>query len=1295
MYQSNFFVGMKDILQKSKTILLFFALVLSNSLYAQFMQGFSFTTYTKKDGLAFNQVNCSYRDSEGFLWVGTRHGLSCYDGYRFQNYFHDHKDQSSLSGNDISWVEEDINGDIWIATWGGGVSVFNKKTKKFTRYTNQSEEIKLPGDGIVRLLHCDDKGKVWIATNSEGILCFDIKKQEMKAMPSYGEKSICSLTTIEDNRLLVGSWNTMLDYQILEDTLKDNKTYVINHPRAVLDMSEDELLIGANEGLYRFNYTSQQLEQIIKTKDVVGLAKEKEGVLLATTAGLALYQQHSNALQWINKELSITHLFHDKKEDIFWLSTSFGLVRCERRPSVIKQHLLNEKFINILPLNDDTFLSITNHSLIIHDQEQILETLFTFPTAYFAHLIKLSERYYMFTKEEELFLVDIQTKSIERKKYPHFVKYLFYDANRGKIYLTTSIAVIEYTLEIEGFRLTDEKEISIGEYTRNKIELYIRNIQQDAQGNLWIGMYNAGLLKLNMQEQTVKMALGTENLFIENISYDDANQKIWISSREGLMYMDLSTPTPTTSDYLIKNNWLTLIEQDDNILWLGSYDGIIRYDISSSQYNLFQDESIMKKLISHKSFKTQDRIYALFTRKGFASIDRKLTKQKKKQVHPFVNVLATPRQKFLSFDQELILPHNENNISISFSCIDFQYQDEHIFQTRISKDKAWVDHFASSPRVVNYGDITPGEYEFQLRLKDSEEITSLAFTVLPPFWKSNYAYLLYSIIVLGTLLLAYWSMKKRERRKNQLKEQLIRVEEEKKYSKLRWRLFTDISHEIKTPLTLIISPLEEFVRGKKEQKLDLGTAQLVLRNAERLEELVKQLLDFRKVESNMLKLNIQQEDVVMNIRIIKESFQSLANQYEFDFQFHTDTESYQGYFDKDILERIIINLLSNAFKYTPPQGKISIGLQVNEAEEQILINVSDTGVGIDEDTQKGLFERFHGKGDVQSEKFSSTGLGLSLVKELIRFHHATIDFESQPKEGTVFKLNIPLSKVFYEERNAQFVKEEEQAPEQTERKEETTEEKLTILLAEDNQDIHHYLKNELGKHYTIVPFTNGYDASMQVEKVMPDLVLSDIMMPRMTGIELCQKIKSSEKTSHIPVILLTAKGSHDNKIEGLESGADDYIKKPFRLEEVKVRIKNVILTRQKLQSKFSKEVILEGKTIHSDSLDEQFIKKAMEVVEKHIENPKFDNQLFCQEIGYGKTQLYTKIKALTDMSPNEFIRVIRLKRAAVLIKQRAANISEVAYMVGFSSAKYFSTCFKELFGKSPRQYQNDEDSANE
>ena len=336
--------------------------------------------------------------------------------------------------------------------------------------------------------------------------------------------------------------------------------------------------------------------------------------------------------------------------------------------------------------------------------------------------------------------------------------------------------------------------------------------------------------------------------------------------------------------------------------------------------------------------------------------------------------------------------------------------------------------------------------------------------------------------------------------------------------------------------------------------------------------------------------------------------------------------------------------------------------------------------------QARVFERFEGLGDVQSQNFSSNGLGLSLVKELVNLHHADIHFESKLNEGSSFYITLPIGKTFYEEKKVEITTTlktvEGVPPVSTKNKE-----KWTILLAEDNQDIHHYLKRELEKHYTVHAFFNGKEAHENVDLVMPDLILSDIMMPQMTGIELCQKIKASETTSHIPVILLTAKGSHDNKIEGLESGADDYIKKPFRIEEIHVRIKNIIQIRERLQQKYSKEIILEGKTIAADSLDEQFIKKAMEVVERYIDDTSFGIPIFCEEMNYAKTQLNKKLKTLTGMTPNEFIRMIRLKKAAQLIKQKAINISEVAYVVGFSNPGYFSTCFKEMYGVSPRNYQ--------
>jgi len=1250
---------------------------------------YTFTTYSQKDGLAFNQVNCSYRDSDGFLWIGTRNGLSSFDGYRFQNYFHDYENPNSLAGNDISCIHEDIDGRIWIATWGGGVSVFDKQTKKFTNYNSKSKTHYLAGDDVIRLLYCDSKGRTWVATNAEDIVLIDHKKNTTKTFHTPGEKSFCSFLELSDDVMLIGTWKTLVEYQVQEDSLVQTKLYLNNHPIAVIKLSESEALIGGNEGIFRYTKGQKKLKKLADVKKVWGLSKSNNDLVIGTKNGIAFMDLDTYATQWVNTQLYTNHLFHDRKENIFWFAGKNGITRCERKEKKIKEHFLEHKFLDIETLSQTEFLGVTNSELIRFNLEGETKVLFSIPKTHIAKLSKINEQLYIFTSKGKLSFIDIQAQEKWDKEFTYFVNHAFYSPKTQHLFLINRLKIKEYLFDLESKKLKLLQEVGLSGIIKEKTNFLVRRVEEDNQGNVWIAVYGSGLLKLSSKNKSITQIVGEENRFIEEMTVDTIHQKIWLSSREGLMALDISNEKYNTA-YTIKNRWLTLIEQDEKYIWLGSYNGILRYEIATSNYIVISEKSIIEKPLSHQSFITEKQIFALFEDKGFISLDRKLKKEKTRRDSVYVSNLTAGKHLYQNVEEKIELLYKENEVNISFSCVDFQHQNEHIFQTRmLGINKTWKDHPLGESRNVNYVDLSPGKYVFQVRLKGKEEnkYAEVIFEILPPFWRTKIAYAIYISLFIGLLLLAYYLIKRSESKKNQIKEELVRIEEEKKYSKLRWRLFTDISHEIKTPLTLILSPLEEYLKGKEDKQLDFGTAQLVHRNAERLEQLVKQLLDFRKVESNMLKLNISEEDLVPTLKLLKESFQSLADQYEFDFQFHANEPNYLGYFDKDILERIIINLLSNAFKYTQPKGKVTLSIQIKKEKELAEISVSDTGIGMDKQTQANVFKRFQTEGEVQTEGFSSTGLGLSLVKELVKLHHADLNFDSKQEQGTNFQLFLPISRAFYESKKEQIIEaltEQSTVTEVTENQEK----EYSILLAEDNLDIHHYLKTELEKEYRVFAFMNGKEAWGNIQDLMPDLVLSDIMMPEMTGIELCQKVKAEEKTSHIPVILLTAKGSHDNKVEGLESGADDYIKKPFRLEEIKARIKNMIRVRQQLQLKYSKEVLLEGNVLKSDSLDEQFIQKAIAIVEEYLEDPKFDNQIFCQEIGYGKTQLYTKLKALTNMSPNEFVRVIRLKKAAALIKQKNVNVSEVAYMVGFSSRSYFSTCFKEFFGVSPKKYQN-------
>lgn len=804
------------------------------------------------------------------------------------------------------------------------------------------------------------------------------------------------------------------------------------------------------------------------------------------------------------------------------------------------------------------------------------------------------------------------------------------------------------------------------------------------------------------------------------VSYRDSEGLLWVGSRNGLSCFDgyhfkdyFHRGGDTTS--LANNNITSITEAIDGNIIIGTWGGGI--SIFDKKKREFLNYSLLglgkspeDNIIHYVYCDNQYRVWFATLNKHLYYFDIKekkvhLVTLETKGWHKVIKQLS--ENHFLFRDQKQLKLFRLANDILRLSTD--QHQTQHEKKLVVSKGALYEYSFLNNGRkkVIGFKGIEcflkldstiflGGNYGLLTYDISTRNLTYLDSTVAVKhilhdaednlIWVSTKNGLIQ--LKEKKMLVRRW--KKQQLRKNKFKEERIRLEEEKKYSNMRWRLFTDISHEIKTPLTLILSPLEEFLKGKKGQHFDINTAQLVHRNAERLEDLVKQLLDFRKVESNMIKLSVEEGNIVDQLKILKESFQSLADQYSFDFQFTSDMERYTGFYDKDILERIVINLLSNAFKYTPKEGTIILSVQIDTVAQSAIITIADTGIGIEEKEQEHIFERFGGKGEVQTEGAVSTGLGLSLVKELVNLHHGDISVESELNKGSTFSLKLSLSERFYSDLK-ETVRHTEQSvpkpPQTTPLQEESQTESFTILLAEDNQDIHHYLKNELSQEYEVKAFFNGKDAYQEVESIMPDIILSDIMMPQMTGIALCQQVKDNEKTSHIPVILLTAKGSHDNKIEGLNSGADDYIQKPFRLEEVKARIKNVIQVRQRLQQKFSKEVILEGNSLQADSLDDQFIQKAMSIVEEHYTDTAFGIEVFSQEANYSKSQLYSKIKILTGMSPNEFIRVIRLRKAAHMIKQKSVRLGEVAFLVGFSRQSYFSKCFKDQYGMSPRAYQ--------
>ena len=625
-------------------------------------------------------------------------------------------------------------------------------------------------------------------------------------------------------------------------------------------------------------------------------------------------------------------------------------------------------------------------------------------------------------------------------------------------------------------------------------------------------------------------------------------------------------------------------------------------------------------------------------------------------------------------------------------------------------------------RSASYINLPPGEYELQIRSTNSdgvwmEKARILPITVLPTFWETYWAWILYVVLfVLSTATIVYIILYiYRLRHQINIEQQLANI---------KLRFFTDILHELRTPLTLIASPVSEILEHETLTTNARKHLTLVHKNTERMLHLVNQILDFRKIENKKMKVLLEKTDVLSLLQKVMDNFRLIAEEKNINYQLETNQEAIETWIDQDKFEKIIFNLLSNAFKYTPANKSITVIANVESS--RLIVSIKDEGIGIDLQKQQTLFQRFE-----TLVKFNilqpSSGIGLSLVKELIELHCGNIEVKSQPGVGSEFTVILPMNQKVYEGReNTEFILNDGNSvpaekkneirpmveiasmtditPSETAKEPNqisNEEDPVSILIVEDNVELRNFLSDILSESYRVLTATNGQEGLDQAREYIPDLIISDIMMPAMDGLDMVKNIKENREICHIPIILLSAKSSLDDRISGLEQGIDDYITKPFSATYLKIRIKSLLHQRKELQEIYWKawseklnntqETTLEEKLTPSQpqiiSYDEQFMQQVMQVMEEQMENSELTVDEFAQLLNLGRSVFYQKLKSIIGLSPVDFIREIRIKRAVQLIDSGEYNFSQVAYMTGFNDPKYFGKCFKRQMGMTPSEYK--------
>jgi signal transduction histidine kinase/DNA-binding response OmpR family regulator len=665
----------------------------------------------------------------------------------------------------------------------------------------------------------------------------------------------------------------------------------------------------------------------------------------------------------------------------------------------------------------------------------------------------------------------------------------------------------------------------------------------------------------------------------------------------------------------------------------------------------------------------------------------------------------SPLEQDISVTEEIVFKSSQNVFAIDYVALDFQQLKNNQYAYIMEGfDKDW--NYVGKQRTASYTNLNPGTYTFKVKATNNDGVwnekpAEIQVVVLPPWYRTWWAFFLYAMMLVAALVFLRRVIEMRERFKSDLRLKEKEKEQIRELDKLKTNFFTNISHEFRTPLTLIISPLERFFAENPDlPEKQKSQFKLIHRNAKQLLKLINQLLDLSKLEAGKFTPEISQSDIVEFLEKITFSFKNLAEQKQIDLTFVTEPKQLMAFYDADILEKVVTNLLSNAFKYTPEKGKIEVSLeptyQLDGQLDKVQILVKDTGSGISPQHISNIFNRFYQIQESTQPQIVGTGVGLALCKELILLHRGDISVASIPQEGSTFKVILPASASSFER---SWIKEttkeigietltvlKKTVPKND--KSSINSEKPIVLIAEDNEELREYIKEVLSDNFEVLEADNGKLAWEKALNYIPDLIISDWMMPELTGVEFCGLVKENVKTSHIPVIILTSKSNNESKIVGWEVGADDYITKPFNANLLEVRVKNLLEIRRKLRERFTQEVEIQPKEITLNTADEHFLERAIRTVEENIDNPAFDIQQLESELKMSNMQLYRKLKSLTNLSGNEFIRNIRLKRAVQLLETESYTVSEIAYKVGFNDPSYFTRIFKKEYGKSPSEMRD-------
>ena len=1310
--------------------------------------GKNFETFEHKFGdstsLINNHVNCLTQSGNQEIWIGTAKGLSKFDVHtkRFKSY-QLKIDSVQLYTNNIRTIFERNEKELWIGT-AHGLFIFDKKNETY-RHLFISQDLSLEKNGI-RFIFEDSRKNIWIGTD-DGLYRFKQGHFVRFQLLAQAEKQLVVVREIVEDQngfLWLGTeYQGVIVLDARSDKLEviktintDNSSLLSNTVRAIYFENDSLVWIGTFDGLNILNLKTNEITFYTSTSQDGGTISQNSvreiisdsmgGIWLATYFGGLNY--YNNQMNFFNHNIWFTNKNERFNSNIvtaltetgndLWIGTEGGGIYRSRDGGKTITERINPSYSELL--NSIFSLQYGDNKLWIGTQRNL-------------------SVYDLYSKKVKNFFHNPEN---ENSLFPGHVSSIFFES-KEKVWIGTLGGGLQvYNSVIDSFTTFSECEYEP-----------ITSILFDSKKQLWIGTENEVLLFDTKTNQLISMSDSVKN-WHSSFSYvlfiaEDSENNIWIGTHGKGLYLvrDSELYWFTTSNGLINNTVYSFLEGNKNTYWITSNNGLSKIELN---VNSKGDCNIKSHSFSHTQglqglqFTTNAALKSNSGKLLFGGINGLNSFYnsdiKETDFHPalvleelridnkasYPGDKYSPLQKRLNDTEHLKLKFTNRNFSLSFTGINYINSGNNIYRYKVEGiDNSWVE--LGNQSSINFTYFPIGSYEIKLQVSTNSEnwgdsYRSLMVTLMPPWWKKSWAYLIYSFIV-GLLLILFFQLSQRwAKLKGQLEMQHFQLEKENELHQLKLKFYTDVSHELRTPLTLILAPIENLISKTDLPNKFRNQLNQIERSGYRLLQLVNQILDLRKLETGHESLQIAEGNIIRFLSEISLAFKEVAISQKIEFEFLPHKPVLKFWYDRNKLEIILNNLLSNAFKFSPEGEKVHLHVnevngreiieefpELNVKNQYLKISVRNFGKGIKSEDIKNIYDRFYSNKLAENKIVPSSGVGLELTKRMIELHKGKIHVSSDESENgvheTVFSIYLSMDNNVYSEKelNREFKNSEDLSQYTTEflkreavllieNKEdekihfEEKNEREQLLIVEDNQELRSFIKKLFIGDYNILEAENGEVAYELGIKNDPKLIISDVMMPVMDGIELCRKLKTDIRTSHIPVILLTARTALTFKYEGIETGADDYITKPFSAQYLTLRVKNIIKQRNAIQEHFKKESICDPGSITVTSLDEKLLKKTVDFITENISDSSINVNVLSAHVGLSRAQFYRKIKALTNQTAVEFIRTIKLKRAATLLAQKKLSVKEIRYMVGFEDADYFRTCFKEQFGVSPSEY---------